>query len=333
VRIRRIDINDAADFEAWSAVYDACQRHDMPQGPWWQRRQLRVLFESSSSYDVALFLADVDGRPVGIASAQLPLKDNTTLSEIDVRVLPDERRRGIGTALFAEAEKFGVENGRSQVLSEVTGSTGMESPPGRAFAGQHGLTLRITEVMRVQRAPFQLGRLGEFERAALPEADGYRLVSWRSPTPDEYLAEYARLAGRMSTDAPLGDLDYEPEAWDPDRVRDTEARRKRMGRQVWCTVAVAPDGTLAGMTEIAASADLADDDGDAFQNDTIVDPAHRGHRLGLLLKVANLRLLLADRPQATAIWTWNAEENSFMIAVNEKLGYVKAGWAAMYQRD
>src|SRR5690606_3270613 len=176
---------------------------------------------------------------------------------------------------------------------------------------------------RVQRAPFQLGRLAELEQEALPRSAGYRLESWRHRVPPEHLAGYARLAGRMSTDAPLGDLDYEPEVWDPARVLATEQRRARMDREWWCTVAVAPDGSLAGMTEIMAA---RKNNRDAYQGDTIVDRDHRGHRLGLLLKVANLRALLADRPDVSSIWTWNAESNRFMISVNEKLGYVKAGW-------
>ena len=148
--------------------------------------------------------------------------------------------------------------------------------------------------MRVQRPPFQLQRLGELEREALPHAANYELVTWHGRIPDEHIGEYARLAGRMSVDVPMGDLDYEPELWDVERVRIGQDRLRRMGRDWWCTVAVAPDGTLAGMTEISLA---IDEDHTGFQGDTIVDQPHRGHRLGLLLKIANLRAVLADRPE------------------------------------
>jgi hypothetical protein len=75
-----------------------------------------------------------------------------------------------------------------------------------------------------------------------------------------------------------------------------------------------------------------DSDEWAYQGDTIVDPPHRGHRLGLLLKIASLRAMLADRPGVKAICTWNAGVNKHMISVNEQLGYVEHGWGAEYQR-
>lgn len=198
------------------------------------------------------------------------------------------------------------------------------------FAAAHGFTRRVVDAVRVQRRPFQLDRFAALEAEAKPRAAEYRLVSWRGRMPEEYLAEYARLTGRMSTDAPLDDLEYEPEVWEPERVRMAEDRRVRMGREWWCTVAVAPDGTLAGMTDISLPTDAPHD---AFQGDTIVDPLHRGHRLGLLLKITNLRAVLADLPGLGAVWTWNAASNSYMIAVNEELGYVRAGWSAAYQRN
>ena len=48
---------------------------------------------------------------------------------------------------------------------------------------------------------------------------------------------------------------------------------------------------------------------------------HRGHRLGVAVKVANLRLLQRERPDITRLTTYNAEVNSHMIGVNEALGF------------
>ena len=46
---------------------------------------------------------------------------------------------------------------------------------------------------------------------------------------------------------------------------------------------------------------------------------HRGHRLGLLVKLAMLDLLAAREPQVTRINTGNADGNRHMIAINERL--------------
>ena len=58
----------------------------------------------------------------------------------------------------------------------------------------------------------------------------------------------------------------------------------------------------------------------AFQEDTSVVRAHRGHRLGLLMKADMLRWISHERPEVSATDTWNATTNHHMIAVNERLG-------------
>jgi RimJ/RimL family protein N-acetyltransferase len=59
----------------------------------------------------------------------------------------------------------------------------------------------------------------------------------------------------------------------------------------------------------------------AHQADTAVSRGHRGHKLGLLLKIEAMRWLAEAEPQLEVIETWNNVDNTFMIAVNEALGY------------
>jgi RimJ/RimL family protein N-acetyltransferase len=70
----------------------------------------------------------------------------------------------------------------------------------------------------------------------------------------------------------------------------------------------------------------------AEQHDTVVVPAHRGHRLGLLLKTAMVGWLAEAEPQVRRVSTWNAESNEHMIAVNETLGYRWTGRKVAFQR-
>jgi hypothetical protein len=48
---------------------------------------------------------------------------------------------------------------------------------------------------------------------------------------------------------------------------------------------------------------------------------HRGHRLGLLLKVANLLRLHEREPRIDRIITWNATSNSHMLDINRAMGF------------
>ena len=70
----------------------------------------------------------------------------------------------------------------------------------------------------------------------------------------------------------------------------------------------------------------------AGQHDTSVVRAHRGHRLGLLLKLEMLRWLDEAEPQVEQIDTWNAESNDHMVDVNETLGYRIMGRGLEYQK-
>jgi GNAT superfamily N-acetyltransferase len=88
-----------------------------------------------------------------------------------------------------------------------------------------------------------------------------------------------------------------------------------------------PTGRLAGYTELSVPPELARA---VSQEDTIVLREHRGHRLGMLLKVANLVFLSHTYPGHPSVTTFNAEENLHMLSVNEAVGFVpvayEGGW-------
>jgi GNAT superfamily N-acetyltransferase len=47
-----------------------------------------------------------------------------------------------------------------------------------------------------------------------------------------------------------------------------------------------------------------------------------GHRLGLWIKLADLEPLVREHPEVQAIDTFNADDNRWMIAINEAMGFV-----------
>ena len=70
----------------------------------------------------------------------------------------------------------------------------------------------------------------------------------------------------------------------------------------------------------------------AYQSDTLVLKEHRGRRLGQLVKVANLRALLEQKPEVTRVATWNAETNAPMLRVNRAMGFRTVGSMTEWQR-
>jgi hypothetical protein len=71
----------------------------------------------------------------------------------------------------------------------------------------------------------------------------------------------------------------------------------------------------------------------AWQGITLVHPAHRGHRLGIIGKVVNLKFALENEPEMQTIDTWNATVNDHMIAINEAMGFRPVDDWTNWQRD
>ncbi|MEU4294131.1 hypothetical protein AB0E63_38425 [Kribbella sp. NPDC026596] len=148
---------------------------------------------------------------------------------------------------------------------------------------------------------------------------GYEIVQWRECAPDEWLEEFADLQTGMSEDVPTGERSVEAVTWTPALIREAEARRVAQGRFTYSTAAVhTASGALAAYTQMGGTPETPDR---LSQYDTYVHPAHRGRGLGVAVKVPNVRALQAGLDHPAVLHTWNAPENTPMIAVNEKLGF------------
>jgi len=288
-------------------------------------------------------------RLVGLVEVQWELDADAATAYIEVLgVEPDRRREGIGSRLLAGAEEAAHAAGRpATVLSadhlidaddEAIGPR-LHAPQGDAdiaadapaarFALARGFALG--QLYRVS-AMDVAGRGDEFRRllsTSLEQAsDRYRLVAWQDEAPDELIDSLAVAHERMSIDPPAGAIAWGLEQWDAARIRDGERRARQAGRTHLNVVAVAPDGEVAGFTELS----LLPDSPAVEQWDTIVLAPHRGHRLGMRLKLANLVALDELDPTRERIYTWNADENEHMLAINVALGFRPFALESTWQR-
>ena len=69
-----------------------------------------------------------------------------------------------------------------------------------------------------------------------------------------------------------------------------------------------------------------------WQWGTLVDREHRGHRLGMAVKVANLRELQRAHPERETVGTGNDATNSYMVGINVELGFRVVELARMYRK-
>lgn len=333
MRIAPLDFASDAAVADWHAVYASGLSHGREDPPMWTLPEMLVAYRYPDHTErrVVFVAVDDEGRTLGAADISLPLLDNPTLATFDLIVHPEYRRRGIGAALLEHTEQWVRAEGRTSVLSELDApAVDPDSSPYVRFARRHGYTCRLVEIRRMLELPVPAERMAQLRRHANERAGGYELASWAGACPDQYADAYAQLKGLLSVEAPMGELDYEQEKWDVKRLRSDEERALAQGRTLYTSIALAPDGEIAGHTQIAVP---RHDPGRAYQWDTLVRTVHRGHRLGLALKVANLAAMTAAHPEITRINTWNAEVNGPMIAVNEALGFRKIEELQEWQRD
>jgi hypothetical protein len=88
-------------------------------------------------------------------------------------------------------------------------------------------------------------------------------------------------------------------------------------RETWLATGDA-SGELAALTQLGVDPESPEW---GHQGLTAVTRPHRGHRLGLLVKVAMLEQLASCEPQLSRIITDNTDTNQHMIAINAALGY------------
>lgn len=256
---------------------------------------------------------DDDRQPVGCLWIWLPERENRQTAFVSLTVARARRGQGFGRALVGHAASQAERAGRTLLMTDTR-----VGAPGSAFAQACGARAGIQEVRRVLPVDADLrGRVGGLRASAEQHAAGYSLRSWSGVTPDSLLEQACALHNAME-DAPH-DASFEPLRWDADRLRKGEQQDVAAGIRVNSVAALADDsGEMAALTQVYLDPDQPDW---GHQGITAVTRAHRGHRLGMLVKAAMLQRLGELEPQVSAIVTGNAAANQYMIAVNEQLGF------------
>ncbi|MDX6224578.1 MAG: hypothetical protein QOE64_954 [Frankiales bacterium] len=265
-------------------------------------------------------LAVEDDEVIGFAHSWWLSADNRHFVDASTHVLPERRREGIGRALLDHLVAAARADGRRSIsLPGPLGSAGAQ------FAEAAGAKESLIERHSVLDLADVDAAL--VDRSA-PPSPGYRLEAWGEVPPEHLLPSLASAQESMD-DAPKGALDIARDTWTLDMIRALYALTAARGYRRLVVAAVhEASGDVAGFTEVQLPPGRSEY---AEQGDTVVVPAHRGHRLGMSMKSAMLQRLRVEAPQLERISTWNAEENQWMLAVNVALGFKPAELWGMYQ--
>ena len=243
MHIRPVDIGSDDDLAEVHAVDIAANNHGRPYATSWQLAEMKATLRTpSSTRQRELVAAERGGHVVGLGEFELPLTDNTHLAEIYVAVHPAQRQQGVGNALVAHLRAKAEAAGRRLASAWVPGrqlwngahlgdeDTGGARLAGEQFARRCGMTLRNTNVHRVLEMPVDETFLDRLAADSAAHHQGYRVVGFTGNCPDEHVEAYCRLKSAMITEAPMGDLEMDPEVWDETRLREEEAELVAMGR-------------------------------------------------------------------------------------------------------
>jgi mycothiol synthase len=320
MKIEPFDQYDAADRDL-EAVYDlVVTEHDElwsedPRPPF---DEWRTQFTTPVSWSKPLhWLAWDDDRTTVLGDAVLGLgftETNRDKAGLGVYVRPEARGQGLAKALLRPAVARALEEGR--VILDGGGITDGDAA---TFSEKLGAERKITErKSRMVLADVDRSMLEEWVVKAKQRAEGYSLLAWDGPVPEEYLAKFVDLTMVMNT-APRDDLEMEDWVHTPERQREAEQRAIAQGLTWWTLVARHDEADeLVGYTELYFPA-YADDV--AWQEATAVDPTHRDKGLGRWLKAANALRLLDEKPQVRYVDTWNAFSNAPMLGINIAMGF------------
>jgi GNAT superfamily N-acetyltransferase len=304
VEIEELDPTDAAARTAWHEVMERAVRADRPHALTTTLAAFEVTATSPSSYYARSWLrAVVDGEVVGVAELELPLTENTDVAWAEVHVLSDHRRRGVGRHLWAAVVERARAAGRTRIGGEVSVDVDVVGAAPQ-FARAMGAVERHREDHLLAALPVP----------GSPVDPAYEVVLWRGRCPEEHRAAYLAMRNQMNADVPTGDLDLEPQVLDDARLAASE---ERLTQAYDLRVAAArrrSDGVFGGysLLFVPYGTDYA------WQDDTLVMPEHRGHRLGAALKAANY----ADLPAGVGqVHTWTAPDNTAMHRTNTALGF------------
>jgi len=326
VEVLEVDPHDDDLLARWHAVEAASVRADHPAAAHRGLSALAASVRHPSPYARRVLLVAVLGAtPVGVAELWWSLAqdgcEDDGLCGAEIHVPPAERRSGIGRRLWAEVDRRRARLGRSVVEGELevatTSIAAERSAAGPSFARAMGFEVVHAEEHLVLPLPPDATCLHELTAAATASAADYDVVTWWGRCPGRHVDAYCDLRTRMEIEVDSGGSAREPVVMTPERLRVSEERLLRSYDVVVAAAQHRAGGELVGYSLVFADRD----DDEVLQDDTYVLAAHRGHRLGTLLKLATLEALSVLETPRRTMHTWTAPTNVPMLAVNRAFGY------------
>jgi GNAT superfamily N-acetyltransferase len=329
---RRIDVHDD---EVCARAYEVIVASKGHERPWNEPPSLAETLVEWRHEDAAermeLWGVDDGDELVGVGTIWFPMADNTSMAWFDAQVDPSRRGRGAGSALVEGLLQRARDEGRTTLVIDLLVPPESDDHAYRRFAERHGFHLSNTEIIRHLELPVAEVLLDRHAEQSRPKWEGdYRLETHVGGVPEQLQPSLCAVMNQLAVDAPTGDIEFEEESLTPARYEEYLELFRQQGRVRVTTVAVhEPTGDVVAYSDLMLPSGAP---AVAWQWGTLVHRDHRGRRLGMAVKVENLRRLQSDHPERRRVVTGNDDTNSWMVSINEDLGFRVVELCPAYQR-
>jgi mycothiol synthase len=330
IRVRRVGFRSGTDAEltalhAIESPVEAERRPDLVPKP--LESYIAFARSISSQFDDHAWLVEApDGTPIASGFCWSNAAGDAHTMECDVLVRREHRRTGLGSLLLSAIGEETANDGRTL----LTWSTFDAAPSGAAFSRRRGgHPARVNRTSELVLAAVNWPMVREWAKATQARDRGYRIETIDGAFPPHLRADAATLHHIMQT-APRDDLDIGDVTLDTNDIVELDRALLETGRSRWTTFVRDTDGVCVGGTEVTFE---PYEPTTALQQNTGIEPAHRGLGLAKWIKAAMLERVRHDRPEVQRIRTGNAFSNAPMLAINDALGFTVISTRTEWQAD
>jgi GNAT superfamily N-acetyltransferase len=254
-------------------------------------------FRARAKPDQLYVLAELDGRVLGSGLASM--SDAAGRGLVSPRVLPEARRRGVGTALLVRLAEHATERLRLQRVGAHVGD-----PGSRAFAERFGfeeIDRQVEQVVPLAGSSPERGAAGDSPDTAAPAGAEITTIAER---PDLLEAAYPLAVAGWADFATAEPVTISLEDWLADE-------------------ATLPGGSFVALVggEVVGYSGLCRHDDEGVAEDGLTVVRRDWRRRGLALALKRRELAWAAANGYREVVTWTQRDNEGMRAVNESLGY------------